>query len=1586
MKVKNVMMQAIGLVFAGMMFFGCSGGGGVDSQTPDDLSIDAVGVENVTFVYNTAPRLNQTVGIQLEIYDSNDSNAKKVTATSTAVVDWYVAEQPNGSSLELTKVTDDGLRVEFIPQVSGTYVLTVKSQVDNSEVNTTFNITQQFPFEISDVEGYGAGVDEEQLIGAITGQYWIYAANQLNEEQLRDIASKFSSVTVLGYQRIRGLLVEIEGDASGVINEIIAEAGIRAVFERVYIGKGRITVDSVANPNDGSAFDDDGDNWHLEDIGMPEAWQFTTGDGSVVGIIDGDFFTGHEELEGKFFNVTHSNTDGMAAEDIVNFFTHGTATSGIICGDTGNGVGVSAIDWTCKLEAYPVDGIIDGDSNTWNMERLETAFAEAKVISNSWGIKHESQTLLSNKLEESWKMHLGFKVFIENDPSKLWVWSAGNDGLDALVGNGSIHEDIVTRKVAKKSNVVTVGAYYKDHILANYSNYGETVDIAAPTSFKAPKHFYNNTYFEDTKYGEQGENRDNDGYYAFNGTSAAAPIVTGVASLIFAIDPAFTPADVKHILIASSTENVERRYVDGNSNITEPLMHPIPILNAAAALEMASKIHEGKELYPQYSFTDPFSPAAHLIVKSKSSDYDLTGFTFRTGVEDTMLEVTGEETDYPITGGEAYQILGKAVMVHRKTGVVIEPNFDIDVSVPDVKVQVQDNNGNPLEQATIYIESMSSDPVFQSGNGLSDNLGVSRLYVKPANYKLIVEKEGYERLVKFVEITANIEVPQLIDCSLESVAVTPTASVSRVSPVTATVGKSTTFTVTGENFPSTIAMSLQDAECGASFNVTEISAQISCVPYAAGIKDFYVKKVSQGEFINSELPLKVDVQESATTSVDFENSCYDSPVNPFDQYADDWYECTRYAYGRSCETTGVKLTYTVVTDRHGGTWYDIVDPSYERGSEPTANSLAVWSDGNYGHVAFVESVDGDNVTISESNWAYPTDGKYNGQKTLTKTQMQARGSTAQYQLVGYVYLTKYPTISLTDVTPIYQSEEAHFEATVAESLDVKYSVKIRLGDGGGGYLEPQPMTPDASRTSFSYSRAISQAGERAYQVGLFEGDVQVGLWADGSYTVMETAQTGTITHNGVTYGTVTSPYTGKVWLDRNLGASQVCTTLDDTACYGDYYQWGRNIDGHEKSTSAASSTQATDINSVGHSNFIISSSSYSYDWAWNADSDGALRSVNWSKTDGTSVCPVGFRVPTIIELADETINSVDGVSYNLDVFNNFLKLPAAGFRYHADGLLYAQGEDVQIWSSNVSGSSSADLDLDGSDARIGYHSHAYGFSVRCIQDDTVTNQIPTAAAGADQTVTEGTAVTFDASGSSDSDGSIVSYEWKEGTTILSTLSSFTKSDFPVGTHTVTLTVTDNDGASSSGTVLVTVNAASSTTAVILKTGQTKSYDTAGTEVTDGSVKDDGYYQTGADRVYTRGGDIVTDHTTGLMWQDDTAAATVTKPWVTQANDDAGNYEDTSGDTAATYCADLELGGYTDWRLPTRKELVSLSDNGRVGPAIDPTFVNTASNFYWSSTTSADATDNAWLVYFYYGLQDYYSKAGSRYVRCVRAGQ
>ncbi len=205
-----------------------------------------------------------------------------------------------------------------------------------------------------------------------------------------------------------------------------------------------------------------------------------------------------------------------------------------------------------------------------------------------------------------------------------------------------------------------------------------------------------------------------------------------------------------------------------------------------------------------------------------------------------------------------------------------------------------------------------------------------------------------------------------------------------------------------------------------------------------------------------------------------------------------------------------------------------------------------------------------------------------------------------------------------------------------------------------------------------------------------------------------------ITQNGVVYLTVTSPYTGRTWLDKNLGASRACTTYNDSLCFGDYYQWGRNTDGHEKRTSLTTLTKAADINNAG-ADFIVDGSS-PYEWAA-TDTTGALRSANWSKIDGTSVCPAGYRVPTNFEIIDELTDSVDGYTDNIDAFNNFLKLPSSGFRDAVDGGMTMVNTYSSLWSStfNATYTTSGYWDTSAA-AHILANTRAYGRSVRCIKN------------------------------------------------------------------------------------------------------------------------------------------------------------------------------------------------------------------------------------------------------------------------------
>ncbi len=63
--------------------------------------------------------------------------------------------------------------------------------------------------------------------------------------------------------------------------------------------------------------------------------------------------------------------------------------------------------------------------------------------------------------------------------------------------------------------------------------------------------------------------------------------------------------------------------------------------------------------------------------------------------------------------------------------------------------------------------------------------------------------------------------------------------------------------------------------------------------------------------------------------------------------------------------------------------------------------------------------------------------------------------------------------------------------------------------------------------------------------------------------------------------------TGRCWMAFNLGATQVATSIDDEAAYGDLYQWGRPADGHQRRDDpTTTTTELSTTDAPGHRDFI----------------------------------------------------------------------------------------------------------------------------------------------------------------------------------------------------------------------------------------------------------------------------------------------------------------------------------------------------------------------------------------------------------------
>ena len=222
------------------------------------------------------------------------------------------------------------------------------------------------------------------------------------------------------------------------------------------------------------------------------------------------------------------------------------------------------------------------------------------------------------------------------------------------------------------------------------------------------------------------------------------------------------------------------------------------------------------------------------------------------------------------------------------------------------------------------------------------------------------------------------------------------------------------------------------------------------------------------------------------------------------------------------------------------------------------------------------------------------------------------------------------------------------------------------------------------------------------QTLIFNGSKPV--WS--SYTI-----TGPLPSN-----TVFNPTTGKIWMDRNLGASQVAASLTDQLAYGSLYQWGRGSDGHQlinwtdATTGVAANTTTSTLSTTdapGNANFITSPGG-AQDWR-SGQNDNL-----WQGASGTNnPCPAGYRLPTATEWNTE--RSSWSSSNVAGAFASPLKLPMAGYRSNSDGLLGNVGTRGSYWSSTVSSTVSSYLAI-GSSASTASFNRAGGMSVRCIKD------------------------------------------------------------------------------------------------------------------------------------------------------------------------------------------------------------------------------------------------------------------------------
>jgi subtilisin family serine protease len=424
--------------------------------------------------------------------------------------------------------------------------------------------------------------------GMLTDRLVVHAEPGTSEEQLREAAAA-AGCTVVRKLAVPDRWVVARDDAEDLAVLEAAETLEQHEFIVSVEPDIAFTADPDAiNPTDQLY----GGQWHLPRVGAPDAWQHlrdanppgvNPGDpadgtfgasGIIVGVMDtgvesvtdagGNVTAAHPEFQGTVVDgqtkvVTFFDFGAMAANNDNPFATggddyHGTACAGVAAAkaDNPSGVGMeveggSGAAPNCRVlaaqGAYPMAETEYSDMYLWmagiDPGSLDPDFPAqlaqgADVITNSWGGYNPAVWPISSLMDATFTQ----------------VADDGRGGRGTLMffstGNGSSPDFWTLRPFAAHPRTFGIGAVTDGDVKAGYSNWGDGVDLSAPSSGGAAGITTTTLTGQGTIAGHTGGGLD---YIdSFGGTSSATPLTAGVAALLLSMDPTLTESEARTVL------------------------------------------------------------------------------------------------------------------------------------------------------------------------------------------------------------------------------------------------------------------------------------------------------------------------------------------------------------------------------------------------------------------------------------------------------------------------------------------------------------------------------------------------------------------------------------------------------------------------------------------------------------------------------------------------------------------------------------------------------------------------------------------------------------------------------------------------------------------------------------------------------------------------------------------------------------------------------------------------------------------------------------------------------------------------------
>jgi len=295
---------------------------------------------------------------------------------------------------------------------------------------------------------------------------------------------------------------ETEIQGAGVHVVALPDQASEKAFARAFQSRPEVEfaeLDALLSPQQVDPNDPLYPAWYLQKIDAANAWTTTTGSSNVtIAVLDTGIDSAHPDLAAKLVagrNIYDNNDD---TRDV---FGHGTPVAGIAGASSNNGIGVASVAWGCGIMPVRISDL--------------SGMAPASAIASglSWAADHGARVANVSYYVTGVKTISSAAKYFQSKGGVV-VAAAGNFG--------------TTETVQDDPYILTIGATDPDDVIYYYSNRGNNLDLVAPGN--------NTTTLLGGLYGAGG------------GTSFAAPVVAGVAALMFSINPSLTPAQVVNLL------------------------------------------------------------------------------------------------------------------------------------------------------------------------------------------------------------------------------------------------------------------------------------------------------------------------------------------------------------------------------------------------------------------------------------------------------------------------------------------------------------------------------------------------------------------------------------------------------------------------------------------------------------------------------------------------------------------------------------------------------------------------------------------------------------------------------------------------------------------------------------------------------------------------------------------------------------------------------------------------------------------------------------------------------------------------------